>query len=83
MEARIKQTPPTEEETLGYVTVEKLEDFLRRVHRDKLQYVTMELLVGSLFPILYKNFQKRLSDEHMRGYMDGLKEKDKTEINND
>lgn len=71
MEARIKQTPPTEEETLGYVTVEKLEDFLRRVHRDKLQYVTMELLVGSLFPTLYKNFQKKLEEEHMAGYMEG------------
>ena len=83
MEARIKQTPPTEEETLGYVTVEKLENFLRRVHRDKLQYVTMELLVGSLFPTLYKNFEKKMNDEHMRGYLDGLNEKNKTEINND
>ena len=74
MEAKIKQSPPTEEKTLGYVTVEELKNFLRRVHRDQLQYVTMELLVGSLFPNLYKNFEKKLADEHMAGYMEAKNE---------
>lgn len=72
MEAKIKQLPPKDQETIGYVTIEQLEKFMRRVHKDELQYVTVELMLGSLFPKLYENFNKRMSQEHFAGYQEGL-----------
>ena len=55
MEAKRTQTPPNESETLGYITREQLEKFARAMRREEIEYITMELLVGSLFPNLYKN----------------------------
>lgn len=64
-------------ETLGTVTLERLchiVDVIRRHNHgkeDKDVDVTMEFLVGSLFPELFHNFQAKMNEEYHRGFKDG------------
>lgn len=64
-------------ETLGTVTLERLchiVDAIRRHNHgkeDKNVDVTMEFLVGSLFPELFQNFQAKMNEEYHRGFKDG------------
>ena len=66
-------------ETLGVTTlarINKILDAIRLHQKDKDDEdveITMEFLVGSLFPELFKNFQQKLSEEYQRGFMDGYK----------
>lgn len=64
-------------ETLGITTlarIEKIIDAVKLHQKDKDAEdveITMEFLVGSLFPELFKNFEAKIADEYQRGFMDG------------
>lgn len=64
-------------DTLGTVTLERIEHIAEVVRNhshgkeDKDIDVTMEFLVGSLFPELFKNFEAKMSSEYQRGFRDG------------
>ena len=64
-------------DTLGTVTLERISHIVDVVRQhnhgkeDKDVDVTMEFLVGSLFPELFQNFQNKMNDEYHRGFMDG------------
>ena len=64
-------------ETLGITTLARIEKILEAVklhQKDKDAEdveITMEFLVGSLFPELFKNFEAKIADEYQRGFRDG------------
>jgi hypothetical protein len=66
-------------ETLGITTLARIEKILEAVKlhqkdRDAEDVeITMEFLVGSLFPELFTNFSKKIADEYHRGFMDGYR----------
>ncbi len=66
-------------ETLGVTTLARINKRLDAVklHQkdkdDENVEITMEFLVGSLFPELFKNFQVKISEEYQRGFREGYK----------
>jgi hypothetical protein len=66
-------------ETLGVTTlarINKILDAVKLHSKDKDEEsveITMEFLVGSLFPELFKNFQAKISEEYQRGFREGYK----------
>jgi hypothetical protein len=68
-------------ETLGITTlarINKILDAVKLHQKDKADEdveITMEFLVGSLFPELFQNFQAKINDEYQRGFMDGYRNK--------
>jgi hypothetical protein len=64
-------------ETLGVTTlarINKILDAVKLHSKDKDEEsveITMEFLVGSLFPELFKNFQAKISEEYQRGFREG------------
>lgn len=73
-------------ETLGITTLARIEKILEAVklhQKDKDAEdveITMEFLVGSLFPELFKNFEAKIADEYQRGFIDGYKNKQISEF---
>lgn len=65
-------------DTLGAVKLTQILhiiDVVRRHSRGKADDdidVTMEFLVGSLFPELYQNFNAKIVSEYHRGFTDGF-----------
>ena len=64
-------------ETLGITTlarINKILDAVKLHQKDKADEdveITMEFLVGSLFPELFNNFQHNMNEEYHRGFKDG------------
>lgn len=64
-------------ETLGVTTLARINKILDAVklHQkdkdDENVEITMEFLVGSLFPELFNNFQYKINEEYQRGFKDG------------
>lgn len=73
-------------DTLGVTTLARIKKILQAVelHQkdkdDENVEITMEFLVGSLFPELFKNFQAKIADEYQRGFIDGYKNKQISEF---
>lgn len=71
-----------EENTLGTVKLTQIlhiVEIIRKHSRGKTDEnieVTMEFLVGSLFPELYQNFSAKIASEYQRGFLDGYNSKD-------
>lgn len=66
-------------DTLGVTTLARIKKILQAIelHQkdkdDENVEITMEFLVGSLFPELLQNFQAKIADEYQRGFMDGYR----------
>lgn len=66
-------------ESLGTTTLARIKKIVSAIelHQkdkdDENIKVTMEFLVGSLFPELLINFNKKISEEYHRGFKDGYK----------
>lgn len=73
----MKSIPVDQEVSLGGTTVDRLEHFVSALKRDEQTIVSVELLMGSLFPQLYKNFEQRMKNEHMAGFLEGYEAKSK------
>lgn len=64
-------------ESLGITTLARIKKIIGAVelHKngkdDEDVDVTMEFIVGSLFPELFKNFQAKIADEYQRGFREG------------
>ena len=52
--------------------VQKVIDAVKRTVTEEDPDVTFEYIVGSCFPTVFENVQKKLRDEHMEGYLEGL-----------
>lgn len=52
--------------------LEKIVKNLRKVNGMKDQDISFEYLCASCFPTVWNNVQKALTDEHMKGYLEGM-----------
>lgn len=66
-------------ETIDKVPFSKLKKLVEQIEKqphleDKLDEteISLELIIGSLFPNAYNNLLDKLKDEHTRGYIEGF-----------
>ena len=68
-----------EEKTIDTVPFTKLKKLVEQIEQqphlaDRLEEtdLTVEFIIGSLFPNLYHNMMEALKDEHTKGYIEGF-----------
>ena len=60
-------------EDIAKVEVDKIERMCNTLKKKKLKEVPFELVIGSLFPDVYKNIKEELRRQYTLGYVEGLK----------
>ena len=77
-------------ESLGVTTLARIKKIIGAIELHKNDKddenidITMEFLVGSLFPELLVNFNRKISEEYQRGFRDGYNAiKDMEEVENE
>lgn len=66
-------------ESLGTTTLARIKKIVSAIElhqkdkNDEDVDITMEFLVGSLFPELFNNFNMKMAEEYHRGFMDGYR----------
>ena len=61
-------------EDIAKVGVDKIERMCDTLKKKKLKEVPFELVIGSLFPDVYKNIKEELRRQYTLGYSEGLKD---------
>ena len=60
-------------EDITKVEVDKIERMCKTLKNKKLKEVSFELVIGSLFPDVYKNIKEELRRQYTLGYSEGLR----------
>lgn len=60
-------------EDITKVEVDKIERMCDTLKKKKLKEVSFELVIGSLFPDVYKNIKEELRRQYTLGYSEGLR----------
>lgn len=60
-------------EDITKVKVDKIERMCNTLKKKKLKEVSFELVIGSLFPDVYKNIKEELRRQYTLGYSEGLR----------
>ena len=60
-------------EDITKVKVDKIERMCETLKKKKLKEVSFELVIGSLFPDVYKNIKEELRRQYTLGYSEGLR----------
>lgn len=60
-------------EDITKVEVDKIVRMCDTLKNKKLKEVSFELVIGSLFPDVYKNIKEELRRQYTLGYVEGLK----------
>lgn len=69
--------------TVKYGKLKKVVGFLERINPTDDTDISFEYIIGSCFPDIYNNIKKELHIQYTKGYVEGLKERERNDEEKD